>query len=163
MVALTGCDAVMIGRAAPANPWIFRQIAQYTASGMYERPTVNDRYRMIHAYFQMLLDEAEATRGLPRDARMGAPADRSSSAGKETAGKMKQFATWFTHGVPGGAKLRAAIYQARTGPEVLAQVELFFTASAADDSGSGRDPGADSDSASHDLATVFPEAATVCD
>ena len=28
MVAETGCDAVMIGRAAPANPWIFRQIAQ---------------------------------------------------------------------------------------------------------------------------------------
>ena len=33
MVAETGCDAVMIGRAAPANPWIFRQIAQYTATG----------------------------------------------------------------------------------------------------------------------------------
>ena len=32
MVGATGCDAVMIGRAAPANPWIFRQIAQYTAS-----------------------------------------------------------------------------------------------------------------------------------
>src|SRR3984885_1906170 len=32
MVDATGCDAVMIGRAAPANPWIFRQIAQYTAS-----------------------------------------------------------------------------------------------------------------------------------
>src|SRR4029077_5130855 len=29
MVAQTGCDAVMIGRTAPANPWIFRQIAQY--------------------------------------------------------------------------------------------------------------------------------------
>ena len=38
MVAETGCDAVMIGRAAPANPWIFRQIAQYTATGSYERP-----------------------------------------------------------------------------------------------------------------------------
>ena len=37
MVAETGCDAVMIGRAAPANPWIFRQIAQYTATGSYER------------------------------------------------------------------------------------------------------------------------------
>ena len=37
MVAETGCDAVMIGRAAPANPWIFRQIAQYTATGGYER------------------------------------------------------------------------------------------------------------------------------
>jgi tRNA-dihydrouridine synthase B len=32
MVDATHCDAVMIGRAAPANPWIFRQIAQYTAS-----------------------------------------------------------------------------------------------------------------------------------
>jgi tRNA-dihydrouridine synthase B len=44
MVAETGCDGVMIGRAAAANPWIFRQIAQYTATGSYERPTVEDRY-----------------------------------------------------------------------------------------------------------------------
>jgi tRNA-dihydrouridine synthase B len=117
MIAETGCDAVMIGRAAPANTWIFRQIAQYTATGAYERPTVEDRYRMIRAYFEMLLAEAEATKDLPRDARMG-----------ETAGKMKQFATWFTHGVPGGAKLRASIYQARSGPAVLAEVERFFEA-----------------------------------
>ena len=44
----------------------------------------------------------------------------------ETAGKMKQIASWFTHGVPGGAKLRAAIYHARTGTEVLGQVDAFF-------------------------------------
>ena len=144
MVALTGCDAVMIGRAAPANPWIFRQIAQYTATGSYERPTVEDRYRMIRAYFQMLLDEAEATKDLPRDGRMG-----------ETAGKMKQFATWFTHGVPGGAKLRAAIYQARTGTDVLAQVELFFAARRAD--------GADADSGLEaGEPEAFPDAALSC-
>jgi tRNA-dihydrouridine synthase B len=117
MVAETGCDAVMIGRAAAANPWIFRQIAQYTATGGYQRPTEEDRYRMIRVYFQMLLDEAEATKDLPRAERLG-----------ETAGKMKQFATWFTHGVAGGAKLRAAIYRARTGAEVLAQVDAFFKA-----------------------------------
>jgi len=116
MVAQTGCDAVMIGRAAPANPWIFRQIAQYTATGSYEQPTVMDRYRMIRAYFQMMLDEQEACKDLPRDARMG-----------ETAGKMKQFASWFTHGVPGGARLRASIYQAKTGAAVLEQVDAFFT------------------------------------
>ena len=115
MVAETGCDAVMIGRAAPANPWIFRQIAQYTATGSYERATNEDRYRLIRAYFEMLLAEAEATKDLPRDARLGDP-----------VGKMKQFATWFTHGVPGGAKLRAAIYHARTGPDVLGEVERFF-------------------------------------
>jgi nifR3 family TIM-barrel protein len=148
MVALTGCDAVMIGRSAPANPWIFRQIAQYTATGTYERPTVEDRYRMIRAYFQMLLAEAEATKDLPRDARMG-----------ETAGKMKQFATWFTHGVPGGAKLRAAIYHARTGLEVLAQVELFFTTPMVVETGSGQISDLDSD----DLESAFPENAMVCD
>lgn len=115
MVAETGCDGVMIGRAAAANPWIFRQIAQYTATGSYDQPTFADRHHMIRAYFQMLLAEAEATKELPRDARMG-----------ETAGKMKQFATWFTHGVPGGAKLRKAIYTARTGSEVLDRVNLFF-------------------------------------
>jgi len=117
MVAQTGCDAVMIGRAAPANPWVFRQIAQYTATGTYERPTIEDRYRMIRAYFKMLLEEAEASQSLPRDGRMG-----------ETAGKMKQFASWFTHGVPGGAKLRAAIYHAKTGAAVLEQVDAFFMA-----------------------------------
>ncbi len=63
MVDATHCDAVMIGRAAPSNPWIFRQIAQYTASkeatgvGVYEQPTDLDRYRMIKTYFQMLVDE----------------------------------------------------------------------------------------------------------
>jgi nifR3 family TIM-barrel protein len=156
MVAETGCDAVMIGRAAPSNPWIFRQIAQYTATGNYERPTVEDRYRMIRAYFQMLLAEAEATKDLPRDARMG-----------ETAGKMKQFATWFTHGVPGGAKLRAAIYHARTGSEVLAQVELFFASPFPDGSASSLDfgvaPGMDCGSESEDEASCFPEASLVCD
>lgn len=117
MVAQTGCDAVMIGRAAPANPWIFRQIAQYTATGSYEQPTVEDRYNLIRAYFQMLLDEQEACKDLPRDGRIG-----------ETAGKMKQFASWFTHGVPGGAKLRGSIFQAKTGAAVLEQVDAFFRA-----------------------------------
>ena len=149
MVAETGCDAVMIGRAAPANPWIFRQIAQYTATGTYERPTVEDRYRMIRAYFEMLLAEEEATKDLPRDGRMGDP-----------AGKMKQFATWFTHGVPGGARLRAAIYHARTGAAVLGEVEQFFAARMEGEDG---DTGADSGTEPDDEAPAFPEDALVCD
>jgi nifR3 family TIM-barrel protein len=145
MVALTGCDGVMIGRAAAANPWIFRQIAQYTATGSYQRPTVDDRYRMIRAYYQMLLDEAEATKDLPRAARLGEP-----------AGKMKQFATWFTHGVAGGARLRGSIYQSKTGAEVLSQVDTFFAAQLAG--------GGESDAAPEDAAAAeFPEGISVCD
>jgi tRNA-dihydrouridine synthase B len=146
MAAETGCDAVMIGRAAPANPWIFRQIAQYTATGAYERPTVEDRYLMIRAYFQMLIEEQEATKDLPRGERMG-----------ETAGKMKQFATWFTHGVPGGAKLRAAIYHAHTGAEVLDQVEQFFAARRTE--GLSELTPAELE----DEASAYPEGALVCD
>jgi tRNA-dihydrouridine synthase B len=115
MVAQTNCDAVMIGRAAPSNPWIFRQIAEYTATGSYTRPTEADRYRMIRTYFQMLIDDAEASQSLPRDARHG-----------ETAGKMKQFASWFTHGVAGGSKLRQQIFQSKTGQAVLEAVDTFF-------------------------------------
>jgi len=145
MVAQTGCDAVMIGRAAPSNPWIFRQIAQYTTTGRYELPTVEDRYRMIRAYFQMLLDEAEATKDLPRAARLG-----------ETSGKMKQFATWFTHGVPGGAKLRRSIYTAKTGSAVLAEVDAFFTAQMEGSVDSSLDPEDSTDSG-------FPEITEICD
>jgi tRNA-dihydrouridine synthase B len=140
MIAQTGCDAVMIGRAAPSNPWIFRQIAQYTATGSYDLPTADDRYRLIRTYFQMLLDEAEASQSLPKDARMG-----------ETAGKMKQFASWFTHGVAGGAKLRASIYQARTGAEVIAQVDAFFSAFDGTNIAAGTE------------AALFQESALVCD
>jgi tRNA-dihydrouridine synthase B len=146
MIAETNCDAVMIGRAAPANPWIFRQIAQYTATGQYERATLEDRYHMIRAYFQMLLAETEATKDLPRDARLGDP-----------EGKMKQFATWFTHGVPGGAKLRGAIYHARTGAAVLGEVERFFIPKL--EAGESINAELEQD----DSASEFPEAALICD
>ncbi len=125
MVAQTGCDAVMIGRTAAANPWIFRQIEQYCAmigpaqagsaapgrkiladSKCYDEPTDSDRYQMIRTYFQMLIEEA-----MP-----GA------------AGKMKQFASWFTHGVPGGAALRKSIYEAKSELDILTRVEEFFAA-----------------------------------
>jgi len=112
LIAATGCDGVMIGRAAPANPWIFRQIAQYTATGRYDRPTDADRYHMIRTYFQMLLDESR----------------EDEHAWRAAAGKMKQFASWFTHGVPGGAALRKSIYEAKTGPMILDAVERFFEA-----------------------------------
>jgi nifR3 family TIM-barrel protein len=153
MVTQTGCDAVMIGRMAPSNPWIFRQIEQYCAGmtsdfvgtaapgcpaeqsstgfevgsylggqesglrpdgqpmaavpasvSLYDEPSEADRYEMIRTYFRMLIEEE-----LP-----------------DAVGKMKQFASWFTHGVPGGAALRKAIYESKSAPEVLGRVEEFF-------------------------------------
>jgi hypothetical protein len=39
---------------------------------------------------------------------------------------MKQFASWFTHGIPGGATLRREIFEARRAAEVMDRVEAFF-------------------------------------
>jgi nifR3 family TIM-barrel protein len=138
MVAQTNCDAVMIGRAAPANPWLFRQIAQYTATGRYDHPTEQDRYRMIKTYFQMLLeeraeDDSSAVEGAAvDDVRASEELRRAKrdreSRDREIQGKMKQFASWFTHGVQGGAILRKSIYECKSGAGILEAVEAFFGA-----------------------------------
>jgi len=104
MVSETGCDAIMVGRAASANPWIFRQIAQYLATGKYDQPTENDRYGMIRGYYALL-----AERGAP-----------------DAVGKMKQFASYFTHGVRNGAKLRVSIFHAQQSAEIIGLVDAFF-------------------------------------
>jgi nifR3 family TIM-barrel protein len=136
MVEATGCDAVMIGRAAPANPWIFRQIAQYTASkqstgiGVYDCPTDMDRYRMIRDYFERLMAEvAEHPEVLgPAESDLEKRLKRNhESAQRDAIGRMKQFASWFTHGVPGGATLRREIFEAKRGAQVIEKVEAFFT------------------------------------
>jgi tRNA-dihydrouridine synthase B len=135
MVDRTGCDAVMIGRTAPANPWIFRQIAQYTGSkvatgvGTYDEPTDQDRYRMIRDYFGMLVHEieieeaAEATRAAAITASGQIARDQRH---RDCVGKMKQFASWFTHGVPGGGALRKQIFESKNGDAVLDAVDRFF-------------------------------------
>jgi tRNA-dihydrouridine synthase B len=130
MVEATRCDAVMIGRAAPANPWIFRQIAQYTATRTYAKPTDMDRYRMIRDYFDRLMHEvAEHPEILgPADDDLSKRLKRNhESAQRDAIGRMKQFASWFTHGVPGGATLRREIFDAKRGAQVIDKVEAFFT------------------------------------
>jgi tRNA-dihydrouridine synthase B len=104
MVAQTGCDGVMIGRTAASNPWIFRQIEQFGREGAYCEPTEVDRYAMIRTYFEMLIEEN----------MVGA------------IGKMKQFVSWFTHGVANGGTLRKAVYEAHSESEVLERVIAFF-------------------------------------
>lgn len=106
MVRETGCDAVMIGRTASSNPWIFKQIEEYLATGSYWKPNERDRYHMMRTYYSMLHEK-----DLP-----------------DAVGKMKQFASYFTHGVRNGSKLRAAIYPSHKPEEILERVDRFFEA-----------------------------------
>jgi tRNA-dihydrouridine synthase B len=109
IVAETGCDAVMIGRAAATNPWIFAQMAQYAATDRYDFPTDADRHRLLSDYYT----EINAA-NLP-----------------DGVGKMKQFACWFSHGVGNGSELRRTVHAAKTQQEVLDSVERFFLQQAA--------------------------------
>ena len=55
MMDETGCDAVMIARAAQGNPWIFREVNAYLESGVIlERPPRRDIVRMILRHADML-------------------------------------------------------------------------------------------------------------
>jgi len=100
MVRETNCDAVMIGRAAATNPWIFRQIAEYSATGCYIAPSEEDRCVLIADYYRRLV--ADGQPGM--------------------LGKMKQFAAWFSHGVRDGACLRREVHSATSVQEILDRV-----------------------------------------
>jgi nifR3 family TIM-barrel protein len=104
MVRETNCDAVMIGRAAATNPWIFSQMLQYQETGTYAAPSEQDRHRLLSGYYREI----------------------SAANQPDAVGKMKQFACWFSHSVGNGGELRRKVHVARTQSEVLEAVERFF-------------------------------------
>ena len=82
----TGCDGVMIGRAAQGNPWIFRQFTEYLRTGKrLPPPTMRERADMILRHLDLLLEFKGDYIG-PRE--------------------MRKHATWYTKGQVGGAELR---------------------------------------------------------
>ncbi len=105
MVRETSCDAVMIGRAAATNPWIFSQMLQYAEKGAYDTPSEQDRYRLLSGYYGEI----------------------KAANQPDAVGKMKQFACWFSHSVGNGSELRRTVHAARTPNEVLDAVERFFS------------------------------------
>ena len=109
MVRETGCDAVMIGRAAATNPWIYAQMREFRETGRYRMPTEADRCGLLSGYYKQILN----------------------SKAPDSMGKMKQFACWFTHGVGNGGELRRMVHLARTPGEVVENVERFFERKAA--------------------------------
>jgi tRNA-dihydrouridine synthase len=89
-----------------------------------------DRYRMIRDYFERLMHEVAEHPEVhgPADDDLSKRLKRNhESAQRDAIGRMKQFASWFTHGVPGGATLRREIFDAKRGAQVIDLVEAFFT------------------------------------
>lgn len=89
MMRQTGCDGVMIGRAAQGNPWIFRELAEYEKTG--KRPARPSGGRMKEAML--------------RHARLQMEFKGDYIGIRE----MRKHVSWYTKGMEGSAKLRDAV------------------------------------------------------
>ena len=101
----TGCDGVLIGRGAMANPWIFRQIEDLIHERAPFQPTLADKRAVLLEYFDLLRAD------MPEFAAIG---------------RMKQLAGQFTKGLTGGARFRQVIYHSHEVNEVLDRIEEYF-------------------------------------
>ena len=73
--------------------------------GKLSHPMRRERYELMRRYYNLLVERGEP----------------------DAIGKMKQFATYFTHGIRNGSKLRTEIYQTKETAEVLERVDAFFS------------------------------------
>ncbi len=111
MMAETGCDGVMIGRAATRNPWIFAQTAARLGAGSgpeagpLQEPSVEDRRELILGHFRTVVERDEP--GVALD-------------------KLRRFTGWYSHGLPGGRALRRQINDLPKPESFLRAVEEHF-------------------------------------
>jgi len=99
MVAETGCQGVMIGRAALTNPWIFRQVLEPEL-----QVTELQRIQLCLDFMRLLQDLLE-----PREALH----------------KMKKIGGWFTKGIPGGSAFRQNLHEISDPAVILAKLEAM--------------------------------------
>jgi tRNA-dihydrouridine synthase B len=105
MVAETGCDGVMIGRAALTNPWIFRQACEELAGRPWREPDLADRHALIRDHFHAVAGREDARTALH---------------------KLRTFIGWYTHGLPDGRALRKQINDFADVEAALGAVEAYF-------------------------------------
>ncbi len=91
MIDTTGCDAVMIGRGAQGNPFIFRQISEYLKTGKTDFfPTAREKLLQMTEHLEMLVSEKGENRGI-----------------KES----RKHIAWYIKGLPGAARLKSEVFK----------------------------------------------------
>lgn len=106
MIRQTGCDGVMIGRAAQGNPWIFRETVQFLEEGSIpDPPGRQEKREMVLRHAQLQLE----------------------CKGEYTAVReMRKHLSWYTVGMPHSAKFRQMINAMESMNQLLESVETIF-------------------------------------
>lgn len=107
MLRQTGCDGVMVGRAARGNPWIFTQIAAYLEDGtLIPKP-----------------DRAKIKATILRHAQLQLECKGEYTGIRE----MRKHVSWYTAGIPNSARLRQSVNMAENFEELERLVEEAFS------------------------------------
>lgn len=102
----TGCDSVMIGRAAKGNPWIFQDIKYYLETGSHPaEPDMREIYKMMLRHAEMMVQYKGEFTGIH---------------------EMRKHVAWYTQGLPDSAKLRAAINRVESYEELKTLLDTAF-------------------------------------
>lgn len=102
----TGCDGVMVGRAAQGNPFIFREITEYLETGVIPpKPTPAEVRATIERHARMQMEEKGEYTGVR---------------------EMRKHLSWYTVGYPNSAKYRQMINSMETMEELLRSLDMVF-------------------------------------
>lgn len=98
MIEYTGCDAVMVGRGAQGNPWIFASIAAYLNFGqILPPPDINQKINMILKHMNMLIQYKGTQTGIL---------------------EMRKHIAWYLKGLPNSAAVRNMIFKCTSPDEI---------------------------------------------
>ena len=106
LIDQTGCDGVMIGRAAQGNPWIFRDTVHYLETGELLPPPCQEEKKAVILRHASLLQEHKGEYTAVRE--------------------MRKHLAWYTAGMPRSARFRGMINTMETMEQLLAGVEEIF-------------------------------------
>lgn len=105
MIDLTGCDAVMIGRASLGNPWLIRDIIAYLKDGTEPKPVSKDeRIDMCIKHMNYLLEFKQE---------------------KTAILEMRSHIAWYLKGLEGSNEVKRKIFTSTTKEEVLSILSNF--------------------------------------
>jgi tRNA-dihydrouridine synthase B len=101
----TGCDALMIGRAARGNMWIFKNILHYLKTGIVlDEPTIDEKIAMLLKHLDMLVEHK----------------------GEYTAiREMRSHGAWYTKGMPNSSVLRLLINNAASKEDFISIINEY--------------------------------------
>jgi len=105
MLEETGCDGVMIGRAAVANPWLFRQASQLLAGATPFEPSLDERVALVRRHLAIVLAELEGFALLHR---------------------LRLLARWASRGLPGGRRLRQQLAALDSAESLRSAIDAFL-------------------------------------